>query len=150
MTSKSEGQATAVVGTGTANVPTGAARIPISVRLRTAAANKHIHADRGTDTSGQTLTSVQRVGCRATAELHDEAADTIYALEARLHSLATLLVDMDAEFDRQLYDEEYVKSCRDNGLDIPLDCEHHVIITEQLRRVISMAVAGQHTGRNAK
>jgi hypothetical protein len=119
--------------------------MPLTVRLRTAAANKHIHADRGTDTSGQTLTSVQRVGCRATAELHDEAANKIYELETKLHSLTVLLTDIDAEFDRQLYDEDYVKSCRDNGLDIPLECEHHVIITEQLRRVISIAVTPQRT-----
>jgi hypothetical protein len=43
-----------------------------------------------------------------------------------------VLEELDAELDRQLYDDEYVKGCRDSDLDIPADCEHHVVITEAM------------------
>lgn len=52
----------------------------------------------------------------------------------------SLLEEIDGEIDRQLYDEEYVQSSRDNGLDIPKDAEHCITITESLRRRISEAI----------
>lgn len=52
-----------------------------------------------------------------------------------------LIEEIDAELDRQLYDEEYVRQCRNNDLDVPSDCEHHIIIREALRSKIAKAAA---------
>ncbi len=54
-------------------------------------------------------------------------------------SLCALLAELDGELDRQLYDDEYVRQCRNNGLDIPDESEHHVIITQKMRRKIQDA-----------
>lgn len=61
----------------------------------------------------------------------------------RIVALQELLEEIDGELDRQLYDEPYVKSARDNDLDIPRDCEHHVVVREELREKIR--VAANHT-----
>lgn len=58
----------------------------------------------------------------------------------KIERQSTLLEEIDAELDRQIYDDPHVKSCRDNGLNIAPDCQHHVVITEALRQKIGDAV----------
>ena len=58
-------------------------------------------------------------------------------LVRRIHALRHLLEEVDGVLDRQLYDDEYARQCRHAGLDIPKDCEHHVVITEDLRQRIA-------------
>lgn len=59
-------------------------------RLRTAASNNRIQAERGTDSSGHRLEFVQVVGKRTVAAMHDEAADEIEALRAMLRRIDNL------------------------------------------------------------
>ena len=66
----------------------------------------------------------------------------IVRLRLQVERLAAVMQEVDDALDRQLYDDQFVKSCRDNDLDIPADCEHHVIITEKLRAKIRCAAIG--------
>lgn len=64
----------------------------------------------------------------------------------RVTALGDVLEEIDGELDRQLYDEEFVRQCRNNDLDIPHDCEHHVVIRQELWLKIQAAIklaAGQ-------
>lgn len=74
--------------------------------------------------------------------LHDgleAVAGGIAALKAENAKLRNLVEEIDAEIDRQLYGDAYVKECRDADLDIPEDAEHCVTITQALRRKIARA-----------
>ncbi len=63
-----------------------------------------------------------------------------WELEAeKRDSLCALLAELDGELDRQLYGDEYVQRCRNNGLDIPDDSEHRVVLTQKMRRKIQDA-----------
>lgn len=64
----------------------------------------------------------------------------------RIAAIGEVLEELDDELDRQLYDDEFVRQCRNNDLDIPRDCEHHVIIKHEMWMKIQAAVklaAGQ-------
>ena len=96
-------------------------------------------------TSGYILYQGSRDELNELCRKKDDEIDALKAEIERLRSLslegrepvAKLLEDLDGEIDKQLYDDDYVKSCRDSDLDIPLDCEHHIVITERMRRDIS-------------
>lgn len=57
----------------------------------------------------------------------------------RIAALQGLVQEIDVEIDRQIYNEPYVKSARENDLDIPHDCEHNIILKEELRNKIRVA-----------
>ncbi len=56
----------------------------IVTRLRTAASNNRVQAERGTDTSHSALSSAQKAGKCATADTHEEAANEIELLRGLL------------------------------------------------------------------
>jgi hypothetical protein len=64
----------------------------------------------------------------------------------RIGAIGSVLEELDGELDRQLYDDEYVRQCRNSDLDVPNDCEHHVVVTHEMWRKIKAALklaAGQ-------
>jgi hypothetical protein len=69
--------------------------------------------------------------------LPDQAALHIRVMTVQVAELRDMLEEIDAEFDRQLYNDPAVKSCRNIGMDIVPDYEHHVVITEALRQKIA-------------
>lgn len=60
-------------------------------------------------------------------------------LDKAMWAARDLIAEIDGELDRQLHDDEFVRQCRNNDLDIPSDCEHHVIIKHELWAKISEA-----------
>jgi hypothetical protein len=60
------------------------------------------------------------------------AADEILRLRG-------LVEDINDAFDSQLHNDQYIKSCRDNGMDIAPECEHVIVIREELRQKIKKA-----------
>ena len=54
-------------------------------------------------------------------------------------AMREVLEELDAELDRQLYDDQFVRQCRNNDLDIPTDAEHCVTIRQALREKIAAA-----------
>ena len=65
----------------------------------------------------------------------------ISRLQDENNRMRSVLAELDDELDRQLYDDEHVRSMRNNDMDVHPDCEHHVIIREALRQKIASALA---------
>ena len=49
-----------------------------------------------------------------------------------MQEIASVLEDLDADLDQQLYDDENVRSYRGSDQDIPKDFRHHVVITHEM------------------
>lgn len=56
------------------------------------------------------------------------------------NTMRSALERLDGELDRQIYDDEHVRSMRNSGQDIAPDCEHHVVIRHELWSAISDAL----------
>lgn len=83
-------------------------------RLRTAANNNRIQAERGTTTTGEILTAL---GCQtkeAVASMHDEAADEITRLRSLLKeaamALAAVMEDDNVPYDESCANHEWGRS----------------------------------------
>lgn len=78
-----------------------------------------------------------------TARLEASMADLRFGIQACVaerNRLRAVLEELDGELDRQLYNDEYVRSMRNSNQDIAPDCEHHVIIRHELWCKISRAL----------
>lgn len=78
-----------------------------------------------------------------TARLEKSLADLRFDIQSCVterNQMRAVLEELDAELDRQLYDDDYVRSMRNSDQDIPSDCEHHVVIRHELWRKISKAL----------
>jgi hypothetical protein len=88
----------------------------------------------------QKLDEVIRLQLESKADIEAMGAMMV-ALAKELLILRKIVLDLDETFDRQLWDDGHVKSCRDAGIDVAPDCEHHVVITETMRCRVGNAVA---------